>query len=296
MTANNVLIIGGDSLIGGTLADRLSGLGRDVTVTTRRESANAASRIALDLSHQPDTWPAMPDAGVWVICAAVTKPSNCRASPEESFRINVEAIGHLAQAAARANARVIFLSTNQVFDGTVPHRRADDKHCPITEYGRQKAAAEDRVLDASADFSVVRLTKVLEPGFDLMKGWIRDLGQGREISPFSDMVMAPVALDTAVNVLVTIMDKRASGIFQVSGPEDISYADAASHLALRLGAAPALVHPIRGGVSILLPEETPRHTTLDTDRLTEETNIRFPDAFDVLDHVYQLQAQPTATE
>ncbi len=108
--------------------------------------------------------------------------------------------------------------------------------------------------------------------------------------------MSPVPLGQAVDILLTIMDKRLTGIFQVSGQIDISYTNVATHLARRLGVDPELVHPINAADAHVPPEETPRHTTLNADRVTMETGIRIPDAFDAIDQVFQLQPPLTTAE
>jgi len=54
---------------------------------------------------------------------------------------------------------VIFLSSNQVFDGTTPYRHSDEAVCPLNEYGRQKAAFENWLLGRSKPAAILRLTK-----------------------------------------------------------------------------------------------------------------------------------------
>ena len=85
----------------------------------------------------------------------------------------------LAQALSASGAFPVLLSTNLVFDGTVPYRGPDDPVCPRTEYGRQKAAAERAVLAAGG--AVVRLTKVLGPDDPLVTGWVARLRRGEPV-------------------------------------------------------------------------------------------------------------------
>jgi NAD dependent epimerase/dehydratase family enzyme len=58
---NQVLIIGSDGLIGNALAARISSLGQDVTVTTRRAETRNTPNLMLDLSSWPEAWPEFPD-------------------------------------------------------------------------------------------------------------------------------------------------------------------------------------------------------------------------------------------
>src|SRR5437764_879665 len=89
---------------------------------------------------------------------------------------------------------VLIVGADGVFDGQHPHRLPTDPVSPVTEYGRQKAEVERHLLTMDAPAAVVRLTKVLQPGFPLLRGWVDALKIGEPILPFSDMVMAPVTL------------------------------------------------------------------------------------------------------
>jgi len=132
---------------------------------------------------------------------------------------------------------------------------------------------------------VVRLTKVISSDMALLTGWVQALRAGEAIRPFSDMTMAPVPLRFAVQALAGVAERRLPGITQVSAEQDITYEEAARHLAQRLGADPALVEPVRAEECSPHPEALPRHTTLDTSRLRAELGLTPPDAYAALDTV-----------
>ena len=88
---------------------------------------------------------------------------------------------------------MLFLSTDKVFDGTRPQVPADAAPCPVSEYGRQKAAAEAALVERmrqSAPAAILRLAKIVSPGMDLLRQWIANLGAGKPIRAFDDMMMA----------------------------------------------------------------------------------------------------------
>ena len=85
-------------------------------------------------------------SGAAVLAAAVTKLDACERDPEATARVNVEANLALAAMLASQGVYVVFLSSNQVFDGTRPHRLGSEPTSPQTVYGRQKAEVESRLL------------------------------------------------------------------------------------------------------------------------------------------------------
>jgi dTDP-4-dehydrorhamnose reductase len=191
----------------------------------------------------------------------------------------------LARRLAGDGAFVVFLSTNLVYDGSVPLRRADEATCPVTEYGRQKAAVERALLAAGAAVSIVRLTKVVTGEVMPFRGWLQALQNRESIYPFADMVMAPVPLSFAIEALHRIADRRLEGIVQVSAERDISFADAARRLASRMSAPLDLVRPVSAAEAGRSFEVMPKHTTLDTSRLRVEVEMTPPEAWCAIDEV-----------
>jgi dTDP-4-dehydrorhamnose reductase len=271
-----ILIVGRDSLIGRSLLLRLREAGQTVIGTTRRPESSSPPDMMLDLAGDPASWQCPESVNVAVLCAGVTKIAGCRANPEDSARINVDALVALAERLASRGTFVVYLSTNHVFDGTRPFVRADDPISPATEYGRQKAEAEGRIRALDRLAAIVRFTKVLGSGDPLFSQWSVALKNSQVIHPFSDMFMAPVPVACAVTVLCLVALTRQPGIWQVSGDRDISYAEAARLGAASLRVSDALVQPIPMAQAISGAGQPPRNTTLDIERIRTELGIEPP--------------------
>ncbi len=277
MGSDRFLVVGGDGLIGAALAARLRGSGCRALVTTRRPVPAGAERLFLDLSTDIGDWRAPDDVGVAYLCAACTGMRACEDAPEATRRINVEGTVAVAEAVRRRGAFLVFLSSNSVFDGTIPFPLADAPPGPATEYGRQKAEAERRIRALGEDVAVVRLTKVLAPTVSPFRDWLRALRAGEPICPLSDLSMAPIGLGLAVEVLLRVGASKARGIHQASGASEVSYAEAAHALAARLGAPAALVRPMRASEAAKAPLVRARHSTLDMTSVTDAFHIAPPD-------------------
>ena len=271
------LIVGSDSLIGGALMAHLQRTGERVVGTTRRREAVDESRLYLDLSKDVEGWQCPWPVAVAVVCAGVTKLDTCRRNPVVTARVNVLGVSALVKNLVARGAFVIYLSSNQVFDGSVPYRPPDHPVSPVTEYGRQKAEAERQISQWGDSVAIVRFTKVLGPTIPLFSEWSEALRKGEIIQPFSDMYMAPVPLSCAVSVLRFVADLRLPGILQVSGNRDVSYAEAA-HLGARiLGVDTSLVQPVEASQSGRYTGLVPANTTLNIERLKSVLGIEPPD-------------------
>ena len=276
------LVVGADGQIGSALGRRLADCGLPVVGTTRRTPAGGLLR--LDLAAPPSEWSLPADIAVCYMCAAVTSVEKCERDPAGTRLVNVGCSLELARRVRDRGGHTIFLSTNQVFDGTVPFRTAAAAPCPRTEYGRQKAEMEAELL-ARGGATVVRLTKVLGPDAALIRGWVNGLLGGRQITAFGDMVLSPVPLGFVAEVLVRAGRTRAVGVVQVSGDRDLSYAEVARRTADRVGAPPDLVRVASYTSLGLPPTMAPAHTTLDTSRLRRDLGLDPPTVGKTLDEL-----------
>lgn len=284
-SAEHALVIGSDGVIGRSLVRHLGEIDVRVRGTSRRRDTGGVNRLALDLEADLREWAVPAGTSVAFLCAGATSLEACRSRPDATRYVNVEQTVALAERLLARGVFVVWLSTNLVFDGQRPRPKAGDRVSPQTEYGRQKAAAERRLLALGASVAVVRLSKVMDGATRLIDGWVHDLRGGRPVQPLSDMVMAPVPLDFAVPVIAQVGLRRLGGILQASAPQDVSYAAVAQLAARRVGAPASLVRPITVAESALRVEAVPRHTTLDTSRIEREVGAHPPAVEVVLERI-----------
>ena len=197
----------------------------DVVMTSRKE---------VNLSR--DDWE-LPKCSTAYICAGVTSTQECEEHPEESRLVNVTNTIKLVKRLKAS--RVVWISSERVYDGSKPYKKVTDEVCPTTEYGKQKAETEKLLLDLGV--TVIRFSKVLGWDVPLFEGWISRLERNEFIYPYSNMSMSPMPVSFAVQVL----SKVRGGLYQVSGDKDLSYARVAYHIANQMGKDLALVQPVQ---------------------------------------------------
>src|SRR5882672_3218186 len=149
-----VLLTGASGFLGSAVRDELVARGHEVLAAGRRPGAGravdlsqrgAAARLVDELA---------PDAVLHAAAMADIAP--CAADPALARRVNAEAPAELAAACARRGARLLHVSTDQVFDGSRPGWREEDQPAPLHEYGASKLAGERGVLAACPGTLVVR--------------------------------------------------------------------------------------------------------------------------------------------
>src|SRR5271154_1929445 len=119
------LIVGGDSEIGAAAYRATKARGLAVASTTRRPERVAPDRPLLDLAAPLDGFEPLPGTTAACICAAVARLAACAADPEGTLRINVTQTLALVKKLLARDIAVLFLSSNQIFDGLEPRLPAD---------------------------------------------------------------------------------------------------------------------------------------------------------------------------
>jgi dTDP-4-dehydrorhamnose reductase len=282
------LLVGGDSEIGAATARTMHQRNIAGVATTRRREQAGAGRPYLDLTAPLDDW--HPPEGTRAACVfiAIARLAACAADPAGSAHVNVTQTLALIDRLLAQNIHVLFLSTNQVFDGSRANMPADAPHSPVSEYGRQKARTEAALIERmgrGAPVAILRLAKVVSPDMALVRGWIDALKQRKPIRAFHDMTMAPAPTTLVSDVILALLQSRAEGIFQFTGPRDVSYAETGRYLAARLQADPKLVEETSALDNGLPDGATPRNTKLDSSTIRERFELQCPDAWPVIDTV-----------
>lgn len=230
-----LLVVGQDSLLGHALLAHLRSLGLETWGTTRHRQEPAACSLRLDLRDPGAALPIRPRFRAAVLCAGVTRLAACAQDPAGTRTVNVDGVLRLSRSLVERGTRVVYLGSD-----ALPHPG------PMGEYARQKAEAENRLLELDHGRGlalVVRLPKVLGPALPLWHGWVTDLRAGRPVAPYQDLPVSPLSLPFAVATIGSLVLDGSSGLVERSGPPGLTFADLAAALAGRLGVDPGLVRP-----------------------------------------------------
>ena len=156
--------------------------------------------------------------------AAMTQVDECETHPIDCWNVNVTATRFLIDACKQLNCFFIFLSTDFVFNGEKGMYAEDAKTDPANYYGSSKVAAENAVMASGLDAAIVRTCLV----YGIVSGsnrtniisWVKDnLTAQTPIRVVSDQWRTPTFVDDLADGIILIIEKKATGIFHISGEE-----------------------------------------------------------------------------
>lgn len=156
--------------------------------------------------------------------AAMTNVDECELNPEKCHVQNVIATQNVIHACEMVGAHLIHLSTDFIFDGTSGPYSEMDKPNPISIYGQSKLDAEIQVQKALCPWSIVRTVLVygIAPGLSRSNIilWVKaSLEQGKEIQVVDDQFRTPTLAEDLATGCILIAEKKAEGIFNISGKD-----------------------------------------------------------------------------
>ena len=172
-----------------------------------------------------------------VNAAAYTAVDKAEEEPELAMRINGEAPGVLARAAARIGAPVIQISTDYVFDGSGQRAwREDDRVAPLGAYGRSKAAGEEAVRTSGAGHAILRTAWVYSPfGTNFVKTMLRLADERESITVVVDQIGCPTSAWDIANGIAAVAThwqahgaSSTTGTYHLAGGGEASWADFAT--------------------------------------------------------------------
>ncbi len=229
-----IFVTGASGLVGSAFARAAKRRGHQVVGVVGSyvgELEDVVKTVRLDLTDEEATTMAVLDAfpDAIVNCAAVSVPEQCDANPAQAKALNVALPAQLAGLAHHVNARLVHLSSEQVFDGAsdMPYA-ADDPVSPINVYGRQKVASEVEV-NAKAGPLAVTLRAPLLMGNSvagrrsLHERLFADWAVGRTPTLFTDEIRQTCTAENLAEVMVELCERRdVHGVQQWAGAEPIS--------------------------------------------------------------------------
>ncbi|MFA5773870.1 MAG: dTDP-4-dehydrorhamnose reductase [Ilumatobacteraceae bacterium] len=249
-------ITGADGQLGHELVRVSQAVGHDVTASTHGK---------LDITNPSDVHDALvasrPD--VVIHSAAWTAVDACEGDPGRAFEVNGTASGSIANAARMIGARVVYISTDYVFDGTKSSAYTEfDEPNPQSVYGASKLAGELAMNEGDA---IVRTSWVCGfHGPNMVKTILRLAQSQTELRFVNDQIGCPSFADDLASMIVRLAEEQRSGLWHVTNSGVASWFDFAKDVLSAAGMDPQRVIPI--STSELLPPrpaKRPANSVLD---------------------------------
>lgn len=257
MTSEATLLLGATGFLGANLLPMLEASGMTVVAPTRDQLVafgdgkviNGIAKLTLELRPKNV-----------INCIAETDWRTCEEHPAQAEVPNIR-IPEAAALGLPKDSHFIQISTDAVFGGGVaPYTLANEK-CPVSEYGLQKAAAEDRLLNiARGRVSILRgafFGLPIRGRNNILRHLIEAFRLGKSVEGYSNFVNNPVSVHTFARMVALVLEIGPIGIGHFGAERGYSKWEFASLVAEALGVPEQLI------VRVPAPKSSVAHGGLD---------------------------------
>ncbi len=179
--------------------------------------------------------------------ADMTNIEQCEANPGLARHANVVLAENVAKVCTKLGVALAHISTDHLFIGSEPTVQEHHPVCPLNVYGKTKAEAEQSVLRQHPHALVIR-TNFYGWGPAYRRSFsdfiFDSLCVGKSVSLFQDVYYTPILIESLVQAVHELIDRKASGIFHVVGDERVSKYEFGIGLAKVFKFDPSLLRPI----------------------------------------------------
>lgn len=270
------LIIGASGLLGGVFAQQMEGTYR-VWGTYKDNIAYGNPPLTWGYSHldiinyrevadlfshvQPD---------IVIHCAGIANVDKCEDNTKLAWDTHEVGTENVSQWCRKANSKLVYISTDSVFDGTIGNYHELSETHPINVYGASKLRGE-KVTAWAKDYLVIRTAF-----FDRLAKWvIENLKENKEISMFRDVYASPIFAVDLVDIIIKMCEQDLKGVYHVGGKGSWSKYEFGVYLAKELNLNPFLIKRI---MVKTLKERVPRpkNLSLDCGKVERDLGIKVP--------------------
>lgn len=211
-----IWITGAEGHIGTALLDLLEGVEYQLLPTDIEEVDITKIDEVTQFVHvnRPD---------VVINCAGLTDVQECENNVDEAYRVNAIGVRNVALATNEVNAKVIQISTDDVFDkeSRIPYNEFDNVH-PRTIYGKSKEAGEKILTQLLNRFVIIRSSWIYGIGRDFVDEVLRNVGQGKTMEVPNNQYAAPTSAKELAKVIRYFIDNEEYGLYHVVCPGSCS--------------------------------------------------------------------------
>ncbi|MCB9782689.1 MAG: SDR family oxidoreductase [Candidatus Omnitrophica bacterium] len=219
----------------------------------------------------------------------------CEKNPAEAEEINVGVTQTLAECCDRLGAKMVFCSTDTVFDGAKGHYTEEDHPRPVNLYGETKVRAEEIVLGKLKDSVVARLALVMGfpvhgSGNSFLFKTIASLKEGKEVKFPENEIRTPIDVVTLGQALLELAGHPHAGIFHLAGNTRLNRYEMGREIARHLGFTTDLIISTDSNA---MPGRAPRpnDASLDNSKAWIRLETKMKDLIEGLDHAVQFKEQ-----
>jgi dTDP-4-dehydrorhamnose reductase len=237
-----------------------------------RATTTAYRRKELDLAVDNSIHKAVEQAQPDIIfhTAALTDVDRCEAERDLACRINARGTKVLAEAAKKAGAFLVYISTDYVFDGQRGMYKEKDRANPISHYGYTKLLGE-KYANFVARSCVIYGSKPASGKINFALWILEKLQKGEEIRIVTDQYVSPTLNTNLAGMLLEAGEQRREGIYHLAGATRTSRYDFACKLAYVFELERSLIIPAKMA-DLCWKARRPTDSSMDVSKATQLLN------------------------
>jgi dTDP-4-dehydrorhamnose reductase len=276
-----LLITGASGLLGTNLVLECE-TDFDVIAIVHTQSVNFthAQVIKADLTNSSSVRKIFEDnRPQWTIhCAADTDIDDLESDPRQADRLNVQMAREVAKEAASIRSRLLFVSTDSVFDGCGGPYQEGDAPNPLNTYARSKLEGEYAVVREHPGGLIARTNLYgwsLTHKKSLAEWFYLKLKEGEHCTGFPDICFSPVYAPDLASIFIQMLDQGLEGLYHIPGDECISKYEFGRRLAKVFGFDPDLIESTLSD-QVRRRAERPKKTCLNGSKISQALGISLP--------------------
>ena len=291
--SKKILVIGGSSLVGETVA-KYAYTHNDLHLTYNENAPelNKIPTTKIDLLNDKSTIINLinelkPDVVIHTV--AYPNVDFCESNPQNANLLHVEITRDIASLCSKIGAKLIYFSTDAVFDGNKDGKYIEnDIPNPMNHYGKTKLSAEKIILQQS-DYNVILRSTIIYGWHKKSRftNWVlKTLKNNQVVTAFTDQFNTPTLVDDLAKSILEIINKDISGLFHAVGKTCLSRYDFAILLAEKFGFEKNLVLPTLCSEKKQIAPR-PRNGCLDNQNLEKLSGYNFCDIDTGISYIFK---------
>lgn len=153
--------------------------------------------------------------------AAISSSVICEQETEKAYRLNVEISKQIVDYCSTRSCKLLFCSSDMVFDGTKGNYVEEDVPHPVLTYSKHKFFIENYIQENLQDYIIARLSLIIGKNGGYFKHFMRSINQNEAVNLFIDEIRSPIHINSAAQACLHLLIQE-NGIFHLAGNQSMN--------------------------------------------------------------------------